>query len=207
MSKEALIIVDVQNDFCPGGSLAVTEGDQVVEPLNNFAKVVRQMRMPIILTRDWHPKITTHFDFWPTHCIQETEGAKFHPKLNLENALILSKGMDETEDAYSGFASRNEEGINLEEILKESNITRVYIGGLATDYCVKATAIDAIKKGFRTTLLTDAIRAVNVNPGDEKKALTEMIAEGVELSDTKSIIEELRKTYSLPHLKEWREIK
>lgn len=195
MNKEALIIVDVQNDFCPGGSLAVKDGNQVVEPLNEISEIARQRGIPVITTRDWHPEKTTHFasegGLWPAHCVQGTEGAKFHSRLNLEEAIVVSKGMGETEDAYSGFEARNEQGKNLEDILKELSITRVYVGGLATDYCVKATALDAVQRGLKTVLLKDASRAVNVNPGDEEKALAEMIAAGIEVSDTKSVLEGL----------------
>lgn len=191
MSKEALIIVDVQNDFCPGGNLAVKEGNQVVEPLNNLAEIAHQKGMPIIVTRDWHPEKTSHFDTWPVHCVQGTEGAKFHPQLNIEQALIVSKGMGSTEDAYSGFDARDEQGKMLDQILKELDVAHLYIGGLATDYCVKATVLDAATKGYHTTLLVDACRAVNLKPEDKQQALVEMIKAGAEISGTVGVIEGL----------------
>lgn len=176
-NKTAIILVDVQNDFCPGGSLAVSDGDAVVEPLNTVAAKVRKAGGLVIATRDWHP--VNHISFikqgglWPPHCIQNTEGAAFHKELIIEdNDIIISKAEAE-DDAYSGF-----EGTDLEEILRERGIDKLIIGGLATDYCVKNTVLDGLKSGFPVMLLEDAIRAVNVEPGDGKKAITEMKANG-----------------------------
>lgn len=195
MNKEALIEVDVEKDFCPGGSLAVKDGDQVVEPLNQVSSAIRRRKGKVFVTRDWHPAVTTHFakygGLWPEHCVQNTEGAKFHPRLNIEDAVVVvSKGMGEAEDAYSGFDARTEDGKSLGALLKEAGVGKVYIGGLATDYCVKATAIDAVKNGFVTTLLADACRAVNINPGDEEKAIREMAEAGVIISSTQEVLKE-----------------
>ncbi|MFH0936907.1 MAG: nicotinamidase [Candidatus Daviesbacteria bacterium] len=179
MSKEALIIVDVQNDFCPGGKLAVKEGAQVVEPINQLLSYGREKGWVRAATRDWHPAVTTHFDIWPVHCVQETEGAEFHQNLDLKDEVVFSKGMGPEENAYSGFDGKSEEGENLEEFLNRYFVKKVYVVGLATDYCVKATALDAANKGFETTVLLEACRAVNINPTDEQKAVEEMEGAGV----------------------------
>lgn len=195
--REALIVIDVQNDFCPGGNLAVPNGDQVIEPLNKLLIVASKKTIPVVATRDWHPKHTAHFKtyggIWPEHCIHDTDGAKFHPKLNLKSAVVISKGTGTEEDAYSGFDAKDEDDRNLEEILKELRINRVIIGGLATDYCVRATALDAISKGFRATLALDACRAVNLNPGDEQRAITDMVTARVKISTVDVILRRLLK--------------
>lgn len=190
MKKKALLIVDVQNDFCPGGALAVPKGDEVVAPLNELIRHAQRNGWLIIASRDWHPEKTTHFEKWPVHCVQETKGAEFHPLLNLGRRVavvsIVSKGVNHGEDAYSAFDGRLANGLTLDEFLKTNGVEIVYVGGLATDYCVKATAIDAAKLGYETYLLLDASRAVNLNPDDEKKARQEMIAAGVTFSTTTS---------------------
>ena len=170
----ALVAVDVQNDFCPGGALAVTEGDQVVPVLNRYLERFEKRGLPIFATRDWHPGNHSSFKEqggpWPPHCIQDSEGARFHPDLKLPfNATVISKAMRPEADAYSGF-----EGTNLELYLKRKGIKRVFVGGLATDYCVKQTVLDACRLGFETYLLTDAIHGVNVQSGASEKAIEEM---------------------------------
>ena len=176
--SSALIIVDVQNDFLPGGALPVPNGDQVIVPLNNYIRVFRERNLPIIATRDWHPE--NHISFknrggpWPPHCIKNTWGAEFPKELMLpSDVIIISKAFKEDEEAYSGF-----QGTNLDNVLKELGINRLFIGGLATDYCVKATVLDALKLGYQIMLLLDAIRGVDVNPGDSEKAIKEMIRSG-----------------------------
>ena len=176
--SSALIIVDVQNDFLPGGALPVPNGDQVIVPLNNYIRVFRERNLPIIATRDWHPE--NHISFknrggpWPPHCIKNTWGAEFPKELMLpSDVIIISKAFKEDEEAYSGF-----QGTNLDNVLKELGINRLFIGGLATDYCVKATVLDALKLGYQVMLLLDAIRGVDVNPGDSEKAIKEMIRSG-----------------------------
>ena len=172
---KALIIVDVQNDFCPGGTLAVKDGDNVVPVINRIAG-----RFDLVLaSRDWHQENSIHFDKWPVHCVRNTPGADYHP--DLETVLIsqeLLKGTGNHDDGYSAFEATN---INLADFLKEKGVTDLYIAGLATDYCVKATALDACRKGFHTYVVTDAIKAVNAIPGDEEKALTEMKAAGCKM--------------------------
>jgi len=180
-NRKALIIVDVQNDFCPGGSLAVAHGDEVITPLNRLAREFLDRNEPVFKTRDWHPEKTKHFaDYggtWPVHCVQGTRGADFHPDL-LEDLreTIVSKGIDERADGYSGF-----DGTNLARLLREEGINEVWVGGLATDYCVKHTVLDALKSGFCVKALADAMRAVNLNPNDGQHAIEEMRAAGAEI--------------------------
>ncbi len=178
-SGAALIIVDVQNDFCPGGALPVTDGDKVVPVLNLYIKRFREDGAPIFATRDWHPK--NHISFkenggiWPPHCVQGTTGAQFHTGLELSGDVkIISKGTSPKDEAYSGF-----QGTNLTAELKSRSIKALYIGGLATDYCVKHTVMDAIKEGFSVFFLEDGSKGVDVNPGDSKKAMDDMVSAGV----------------------------
>jgi len=173
-----LVIVDVQRDFCPGGALPVPGGDAVVQVLNEYIEIFKKVRAPIYATRDWHPR--NHISFkerggkWPAHCVRNTEGAKFHPNLDLPvEAAIISKATDPDEEAYSGF-----EGTTLKEKLESKGVTRVFIGGLATDYCVKSTVLDAVRLGFETVLLEDAIRGVDSKRGDSEKAVNEMVSAG-----------------------------
>lgn len=180
--KTALIVVDVQNDFCPGGALPVSAGDSVVSILNRYADLFVRSNAPIYATRDWHPE--NHLSFkerggpWPPHCVQGTEGAEFHPRLTLPiNATIISKGTDPDREAYSGF-----QGTDLTERLKRRRIERLFVGGLATDYCVKSTVLDALKAGFETVLLEDASRGVEVQPGDSEKAVEEMKKKGASVA-------------------------
>jgi len=172
--KKALIVVDVQNDFCPGGSLAVANGDEVLAPLNNLIKEFLDRGEPVYKTRDWHPARTKHFAVyggtWPVHCVQGTRGAEFHPDLSDDPRItIISKGIDESADGYSGF-----DGTNLADLLRDEGVEEVWVGGLATDYCVKHTVLDAVKEGFEVKALADAMRAVNINPDDGAKAVEEM---------------------------------
>ncbi len=177
--QDGLVVVDVQNDFCPGGSLAVPMGDEVVPVLNTVMEKFAVAGAPIFATRDWHPEKTKHFKtyggVWPAHCVQGTKGAEFHPALKLPPSVeVISKGMDPEEDAYSAFQARDAEDMQLPIILGMRGIQRLFVGGLATDYCVKATALDAIHQGFQVVVLEDAIRAVDVSPGDGAKAIDEM---------------------------------
>jgi len=177
--KDALIIVDVQKDFCPGGALPVPEGDKIIPNLNKYVEIFRKNGGKIYATRDWHPENHRSFKeyggLWPKHCVQGTEGAEFHPNLKLpEDAVIISKGTDPLREAYSGF-----EGTDLKKKLKQEGIVRVFVGGLATEYCVKNTVLDAIKFGFETVLLMDAIRGIDLKPSDSRKAIDEMVKKGV----------------------------
>jgi len=172
----ALLIVDVQNDFCPCGALQVTDGDLVVEPVNRAIERFTAAGLPVLASRDWHPAVTRHFreygGLWPVHCVRETPGAAFHPGLRLPpHAIVLSKGTDPDRDSYSAFDGMTEEGLLLEQVLEEKGISHLYIGGLATDYCIKATALEALLIGKKVTVLTDAIAGVDINPGDSERAL------------------------------------
>lgn len=183
ISRAALVVIDVQNDFCPGGSLAVPEGDLIVPVLNRCISLFTRAGRPVLYSRDWHPAVTTHFagqgGVWPPHCIQDTPGAAFHRDLLVpEGAMIVSKGMGAREDAYSAFQARLPDGALLAELLHRAGVTEVYTGGLATDYCVNATVLDALKHGFTVHLLEDACRAVDLQPGDGARALAEMTAAG-----------------------------
>lgn len=180
-SKKALIVVDVQNDFCPGGSLAVADGDEVVAPLNNLIKEFLDRGEPVFKTRDWHLPKTRHFSTyggtWPTHCVQNTKGAEFHPALSDDpRVTTISKGINENADGYSGF-----DGTNLAQLLRKQGVEEVWVGGLATDYCVKHTVLDALDEGFKVKALGNAMRAVNVNPDDGAKAIEAMRAAGAEI--------------------------
>ncbi len=176
--KRALFVIDVQNDFCPGGALPVPEGDKVVPEINKL--------MPkfdfVLATRDWHPEKTAHFDKWPVHCVQGTKGAEFHPDLNTEKIdKIVSKGTGTQDDGYSGFDTKE---INLVSFLRGKGIEEVYCTGLATEYCVKSTALDAAKNGFKTFVIKEAIRGIEVNPGDIEKAFKEMENAGIKIVST-----------------------
>lgn len=180
---DVLLIVDVQNDFCPGGSLAVAGGDEVAAVLTEYAQRFHATGLPVVATRDWHPANTVHFNTgggtWPPHCIRGTWGGELHAGLHLpESALLLSKGMDPNEDGYSGWAARDESGRSLVSILQRLGVRRLLLGGLATDYCVAATAKDALAAGFQVQVLTEAVRPVELQPGDGERALAEMRAAG-----------------------------
>ncbi|MBN1689257.1 MAG: nicotinamidase [Candidatus Omnitrophica bacterium] len=173
--SDALVIVDLQNDFCPKGALAVPGGDEIVEPINQILPLFSC----IVTTQDWHPPDHSSFakqgGSWPPHCVQGTPGALLHPALVQDKVHLKIKKADAPDfDAYSGF-----EGTKLARELRGRNIERVFIVGLATDYCVKQTALDAVNEGFRTVVVTDLVRAVNVHPGDGEKALGDMKKAGI----------------------------
>ena len=182
-ATDALIIVDVQNDFCPGGSLPVENGDAVVPVLNRYIEQFKAAGLPIIATRDWHPPKTTHFSTyggpWPPHCIQGTAGACFHAELALPaNVTIISKGAAAEADDYSGFQAVSSEGVRLADLLRGLGVERLFVGGLATDYCVKHTVLDGLSEGFKVILLEDAIRGVNLKPDDSQQAVEAMVRAG-----------------------------
>lgn len=182
-SHDALIIVDVQNDFCPGGRLAVPGGDEVVPVLNRWTERARQGGAIIVASRDWHPK--QHVSFrerggnWPEHCVQGSAGAEFHPKLKLPgDTLIISKGTALDKDNYSAF-----DGTGLSERLRKAGVCQLWIGGLAQDVCVRATVLDALAAGFETRLIKNATRPVDLDPGDGERAIEEMLQAGARLTD------------------------
>lgn len=188
----ALLIVDVQNDFCPGGSLPVPDGDKVIEPLNIMIERANKERWPVLAARDWHPRNSRHFaEFggqWPVHCVQETEGAKFHSELKLpEYALIFSKGLaakgtSSQVDGYSAFNGFDCFSLSLLQILRFKEVELLYVAGLATDYCVKATVLDARALSFKTQVLINCCRGVEINEGDSRRAVMEMMRAGAEIS-------------------------
>lgn len=201
ISKKALLVVDMQNDFCPSGALGVPEGDRVVPVLNKYIEIFRQAGLPIYFTRDWHLPVTVHFKpyggVWPPHCVQGTPGAEFHPDLAVPpRAVIMSKGDDPKQDSYSAFSGHDEKGRSLAEVLREDGVSHFYIGGLATDYCVRQTSLDAVKDGFEVTVLIDAVKGVDLSPGDSERALEEVKSKGAltaTLEDIDLTIEKNRK--------------
>jgi nicotinamidase/pyrazinamidase len=175
---DALVLVDVQRDFLPGGALAVPAGDAVVPVLNRYIALARERGIPIFATRDWHPANHCSFNAqdgpWPPHCMSDTDGAQFAPGLELPaDAHIISKATVPFPDSYSGFG-----GTTLSADLRERRVKRLLVGGLATDYCVLNTVLDAIREGFEVVLLTDAIRAVNVQAEDGERAESRMRSAG-----------------------------
>lgn len=200
-----LLIVDVQNDFCPGGALEVKEGDKVVPVINGLQKKFAF----IIATQDWHPK--GHLSFaashgktagevikldgldqilWPDHCVQQSRGAEFHPGLAVERIRkVFQKGTDSRIDSYSGFFDNaHRKSTGLGDYLKEEGVKRVYVAGLATDYCVRYSALDAVELGFETYVIEDACRGVELKPGDVQRALEEMKKAGVKIIPSGEIL-------------------
>jgi len=196
-----LVVVDVQNDFCPGGSLGVPRGDEVVFVLNAWIRRFQERGLPVVYTKDWHP--ADHCSFrpkggpWPPHCVQDSGGSDFHPDLMVKGPVFV-KGFDPGREAYSGFEARlqkdetgsivrpeaegRQAGLPLlGEWLRQQRVKRIYVGGLATDYCVKATVLDGLKEGFEVILVKDAVRAVDVNQRDGERAVKEMIEAGAEI--------------------------
>jgi len=177
---DALIIVDLQNDFLPGGSLGVPQGDEVVAPIQQLIDLYQSHGLPIYASRDWHPvghcSFTEQGGIWPIHCIAGSHGAAFSKAIPLEQvAIIISKATTVEKDAYSAF-----NGTGLGDQMRARGIARVAVCGLATDYCVLNTARDALAEGFRALLVLDAIRAVDVQPGDGARAIAEMQAAGAQ---------------------------
>jgi nicotinamidase/pyrazinamidase len=185
--RDALIIGDVQKDFLPSGALPVPEGDKIIPVLNEYIERFQKAKAKVFATRDWHPP--NHISFkpyggpWPPHCIQGSKGAKFHPDLKLpRNVVVISKARDPMRESYSSF-----DRTDLEEQLHSGKVKRVFVGGLATDYCVKETILDALKLGFEAMLLTDATLGIDVIKGDVKKAVEEMKSKGAKVSNITSI--------------------
>lgn len=182
-SSDALIVVDVQNDFCPGGRLPVGGGDEVVPVLNRWIEHAIHGGAMVVASRCWHPH--RHVSFkerggtWPQHCVRDSRGAEFHPDLKLpEDAVIVSKGAALNKDSYSAF---NNTGLG--ERLRRAGLRRVWIGGLAQDVCVRASVLDALAEGFETYLIQDATRPVNLKPNDGERAVEEMLEAGAHLTD------------------------
>ncbi|HEX7347976.1 MAG TPA: isochorismatase family protein [Candidatus Limnocylindrales bacterium] len=190
----ALVIVDVQNDFAdPAGSLSVKGGDAVVPVINGEIEMAASAGATIVATQDWHPESTPHFQkdggMWPVHCVGGTWGAEVHPELRLPDGAPRVRKGSNGEDGYSGFTMRDpttgeEMPTELDGLLRDKGIDRVVVVGLATDYCVSATALDASRLGYETSLLTDAVAAVDLQPGDGDRALEAMRDAGVAMSQS-----------------------
>jgi nicotinamidase/pyrazinamidase len=188
-AQTALVVVDVQNDFAdPNGGLYVRGGEEVVEPINQQVQAASDAGAFVVYTQDWHPESTPHFEkdggVWPVHCVMGTWGAEFHPDLRVDGPVV-QKGSD-GKDGYSGFSVRDpesgeEEATRLDALLRERGIQRVVVAGLALDYCVKETALDAHRNGYRTEVLPDLTRAVDLQPGDGDTAVRELTDEGVDV--------------------------
>ena len=179
----ALLIEDPQNDFCPGGTLAVPEADQIMPVLNQYIRLFSEKNLPILVSRDWHPQDSMHFKafggLWPPHCVQDTEGAAFHPDLEIpDEAIILSKGMKREEDGYSTFDAVDHQDTPFSNLIASVGVKMLYVGGIATDYCVRASVLDALRFGFNVGLLVDAIKGVA--PDTAREALDEMKSQGAE---------------------------
>lgn len=179
---DGLIVVDLQNDFCSGGALAVPDGDAVVEPVNALMDEVDF----VVATRDWHPP--DHASFvdqggpWPPHCVQGTPGAELHPGLHADRIdAVVDAGYEPQLEGYSGF-----EETDLESRLRKAGVDRVHVAGLALDYCVRATALDARRAGFDVVLHLDATRAIEARPGDAQRTLQELRQAGVQISSSRS---------------------
>lgn len=190
--RTALVVVDTQNDFAdPDGNLYVEGGETIIPQINAEIAAAREAGALVVYTQDWHPGSTPHFEkdggVWPVHCVQDTWGAEFHPELEVDDtAPVVRKGGDGG-DGYSGFSVRDpesgdEHATELDSILKDHDVERVVVVGLAQDYCVKATTVDAATKGYDTTMISDATRAVNMEPGDDEEAAAEMADAGATIA-------------------------
>ena len=189
---DALVLVDIQNDFCPGGSLAVEGGDEIVPVINELQKKFEL----VVATKDWHPPDHSSFEsLWPPHCVQDTEGAEFVEGLDTSRiAHTFLKGTDPAVDSYSGFFDNEHKlSTGLGDWLRAHGVTGVTIAGLATDYCVKFTALDALRLGFETMVVADACRGVEVNEGDTARAIEEMRRAGARIVESQEILGEARR--------------
>jgi nicotinamidase/pyrazinamidase len=189
---DALIVVDVQNDFLPGGALAVPEGDRIISPLNDVIQKFQDENLSLFFTRDWHPQHHSSFlesgGSWPAHCVKDTKGAAFASSLNVpDGAVIISKASEPDTDEYSGLKGFDSDGTRLDDLLKRENVRRIVIGGLATDYCILNTVLDALDLGCEVYVVTDGVRAVNVKPDDGATAMQDMSDKGARFVLSESI--------------------
>ena len=193
--RTALLIVDVQQDFCAGGALAVPDGDRVVVPLNRLTQAFTHAQRPVYASRDWHPAESTHFAVrggrWPVHCVADTVGARFHVDLVLPAAVVIvTKGESPSADGYSIFEGRTVSGVSFDQELRQQGITRLRVGGLATDYCVRQSVLDASHAGLEVSVVTDAVAGVDLTNGDSERALDEMRAAGARLTTVSEVVKE-----------------
>jgi len=190
---DALIVVDMQNDFMPGGALPVPNALTIIPTINRYVELFENANATIVFTRDWHPQ--NHISFksrggpWPPHCIQNTYGAELHPDLRApKSAIIISKAFKEDEEAYSGFKGIElESKRDLNSVLRGRGVKRVFVSGVVTEYCVKATALDAADLSYQVFLLIDAVKGINQPPGSEEQAVIEMLEKGIVLMTTSDI--------------------
>jgi nicotinamidase/pyrazinamidase len=183
---DALLIIDFQNDFCPGGALAVEGGDEIAGPVRRLLESGRFDT--VVATRDWHPADHASFDReggpWPPHCVQGTPGAELHESLgDVKLDAVVDVGRERDDEGYSGF-----EKSDLAQILRDRGVARIAVCGLATDYCVRASTLDAVREGFDVTLVEDAVRAVNVDPGDGDRAVEEMREAGAKVASSEDLV-------------------
>jgi nicotinamidase/pyrazinamidase len=189
MSRLSLIVVDVQRDFCPGGSLAVGHGDEIIPNLNRVIDAFNKVGAPIFLTRDWHPPNHCSFKsrggIWPSHCVRGTPGAEFHQDLHVPpRATIINKAIEPDRDAYSGF-----DGTDLTIRMRRVGVIETFLGGLATDYCVKETTLDALKAGFVVDVMLDCVRGVNIGSNDSEITLQTLVRNGARQSSSQEAID------------------
>lgn len=171
----ALLIVDLQNDFCPGGALPAPDGDRIVPVIN---KLMDKFEV-VVASRDWHPTDSVHFEKWPAHCVHDTSGAEFHPDLNVHKIdKVFLKGTNDKDDGYSAFEATNE---NLADYLRKNKVDEVYVTGLVTEYCVKQTVLEALRQGFKTFLIEDAVQGICAHPEDVPRAKAEMEKAGASI--------------------------
>jgi nicotinamidase/pyrazinamidase len=191
----ALLIVDVQSDFCAGGALAVPAGDEVVPVLNRLAAHASALGFPVYASRDWHPPDSRHFRAnggeWPVHCVAGTPGARLHPDLQLPpGTLIVTKGVGADEDGYSAFDGTIAGRGGLAADLRARGVTGLIVGGLALDYCVRASSLDGRLEGFDVVVVSDAVRAVERSPGDADRAIQQLKAAGVQFLPSSAVFAE-----------------
>lgn len=185
--RRALIVVDVQRDFCPGGALPAPGCNRILPAINRHLAEAHALGMTIYASRDWHPPVTTHFKEyggeWPPHCVQGSPGAQFHPALELPpTAIIISKGEDPERPGYSAFEGHTPDGRSLLQDLRDRRVEMLYVAGVATDYCVRQTTLEALRAGLQVAVLTDAVAGIDVHPGDVDRALAEMSRAGAEMA-------------------------
>jgi nicotinamidase/pyrazinamidase len=178
----ALLVIDIQNDFCPGGALPARDGDKIIPVVNTLMDIFDH----VIASKDEHPADSRHFESWPKHCVKGTWGADFHPDLNTNKInQILVKGTGVEDDGYSAFDATN---TDLKKYLNDKHIDTVYLAGLTTDYCVKNSAIDAVNEGFKTIVIEDAVKGVEVEKGDVHKAILAMSEKGITFTYADQIV-------------------
>ncbi len=187
--RTALLVVDVQRDFCAGGSLEARGADAILPALNRHLEDAHALGLPVYASRDWHPPVTTHFaqfgGEWPPHCVMDTPGAEFHPALRLPpETIVISKGGDPKKPGYSAFDGETHEGTPLIDDLRRRRISHLYVMGLTTEYCVRLTTLDALRAGFRVSVLSDAIAGIDQHEGDARRAELDMQQAGAELTRT-----------------------